>query len=411
MAKPGLEAAPETSWSISRLSATPEGVAIREIRELDEPGYERLGDSLASLSRSTPLDVFRIVSQNMEAVDALQATLARRMAGSMPKPNRSEHFVATAHFSTRVLSVLSNYLSAGRMYTDSVSDILSSAYGKTSPEYEGFTADLAALFDDSAGYRFTYHLRNALQHVGSLPLSITESVSTSPDEQVRIAVDRDRLLAAYKWHKKVRSDLLDGQEVVDLLPLLRGGYTGYLWLERRRVRRCLEQQREQVAELAKIVGEMHEDGSSLLLVRLRRQPDPTPDSQMKLDQRVFPNPRFLEAVIAAYGTGDFDLVLPEGYQRPQAGSRKSVVDGVLLGPALDLLDAQYAGGQATVAREIGRTILDGPQASATLISSLLNVSMITLSQVEMAIGQSIESQLCSWRGSPSDVDGLQLDED
>lgn len=400
----------ETSWSIARLAPAPEGVSISAAREVDQAEYERLGSALMELSRAAPRDVFGIVSRNMEAIDSLHATLVRRARDHAPRLELSEHYVPTAEFAGSILSALSNYLSAGRMYTDSMLDILSASYGKDSAVYAEFTSDLASLFDDNAGYRFTYHLRNALQHVGSLPLSITESVSACPDERVRIVVDRDRLLAAYRWHKKVRFDLLSGPEVVGLLPLLREGYAGYVWLERRRVRRCLEELRNQVVELNEIVHDLAEDGSSLVLMAARKLSDPTPGRQMTMSQKAFPNSRFLEAVIQGYETGDFDPVLPLGYERPQPGSRGDVVQGVRLGPALDLLDAQYSGGPAAAGQEIARNIGRGPQASANLIFSLLNLSMITLSQVGMAIGQSVESQLCSWRGGPADSDASEGDD-
>jgi len=362
------------------------------------------------LSRAAPQDVFGIVSRNMEAIDSLHATLARRAQDHAPRLELSEHYVPTAGFAGSILSALSNYLSAGRMYTDSMLDILSASHGKDSAVAVGFTSDLASLFDDNAGYRFTYHLRNALQHVGTLPLSITESVSACPDERVRIVLDRDRLLAAYRSHKKVRADLLSGPEVVGLLPLLRDGYAGYVWLERRRVRRCLGAVRNQVAELNDIVQDLVEDGSSLVLLAAHKFSDPTPDRQMTISQRAFPNPRFLEAVIQGYETGDFDSVLPLGYERPQPASHGGVVHDVRLGPALDLLDAQYSGGPAAATQEIARNINHGPQASADLIISLLNLSMITLSQVGMAIGHSVESQLRAWREGAANSDASEGDD-
>lgn len=395
----------EISWSIARLTSSPAGKSITAVREIDQLEYGRLGNAIADVTRAATLDVFQIVCQNMQAIDALHATLVRRARVDESGSERSEYFVYTAEFKATILSALSNYLSSGRMYTDSASDILSTSHGKDSAAYSGFKCDLASVFDDNAGYRFTYHLRNALQHVGSLPLEIVESVSDTPDERVRFVVDRERILAAYEWHRRVRSDLESGPAIVELLPLLRDGYNGYLWLERRRVRRCLEEAREQVLWLRQVVRDLAQMGSSLLLMALHKMPATDTCRQLTMAQRLFPNPQFLEAVAQGYNTGNFDPVLPLGYERPEPGSRRVVIDGLLLGPALDLLDAQYSAGHDAARQEIAQAIARGPQASATLISSLLNMSMITLSQVEMAIGQSIQSQLCSWRAGQMHRDG------
>ncbi|MBN1458871.1 MAG: hypothetical protein JXA57_04995 [Armatimonadetes bacterium] len=397
----------ETIWSIARLADTSDGVSISEAREIDRSDYERLALAATNLNRAVSLDVFEIVSRNMETIDSIHETLVRRGQDDDPGLKRSKHYVSTSQFGGSVLSALSNYLSSGRMYTDSVKDILSTSYGKSSASYAGFTQDLESLFDRSAGYRFTYHLRNALQHVGSLPLSITESDSASLEDTVGIVSNRDRLLAAYDWHARVRSDLLSGPEVVGLLPLLREGYAGYVWLERRRVRRCLEELRHQVLELNEIVHNLREEGRQLLLLALHRPANSTPERQMTFEVMVLPSLLTLEAVARGYETGDFDQVLPRGYERPVPGSRRAAANGALLGPALDLLDTQYTGGQTAAAQEIARTIDRGPQATTNLISSLVSLNMITLSQVEMAIGQSVESQICSWRPGGGD-DGLSM---
>ena len=383
----------EVDWSIARATNRAEETSIEVIWHVEREEYERLHRAIGDVVEAIPLDVFEVLARNMEAIDSLHSLLARRFGHDGHRPARPEQNLPPKEFTARILSALSNYLSSGRMYTDSMSDILSARYGKESTAYTGFKADLASLFEENPGYRFTYHLRNALQHVGSLPLSLRYTRSDSADERVRIVADRDQLLDAYDWHKRVRADLLSGPADVELLPLLRTGYAGYVWLERRRVRRCYQEIRDQVLELSKVVHELEEEGSALLLMAHHD----SSEKQVSLSHAVFPYAQFLDAVTRGYETDDFDQVLPRGYERPQPGARKDLIGGIRLDRALDLLDAQYSGGRTAAIVEIGRTIAKGPQESGNLISSLLSLSMISLLEIEMAIGESVESQLCSWR--------------
>ena len=392
------------SWLIGGAKRQEDGLAIRSLRDIDRHEYERLQEAIRLLRSSVASDTFDILCRDMEAVDRLHTILARALVRA---PGQTDPHLSQEHFMRRLLSTLANYLSSGRMYSDATLDVLATNHGKDSKTFAAFKLDLATVFDSNSGYRFTYHLRNALQHMGTLPLSLRSTTSDDLDERVQLLANRDALLRGYRWHRKVRADLASGPPQVQLLPLMRQGYQGYVWLERERVRRDLGAAQQQARMLCEAVAACSTAPDEALILAGFERTKGSSDGGMRMPHTSFPSRLFLQTVSAACESGDYDLVLPKGYQRDEGATRGNGTGGILIEPALDLLDIQYALGPDAGGRAIQKTVQSGPRACARTITSLVNLNMVSLAELSLAIGLSSESLLSSWREGPEEVPNLE----
>lgn len=131
-----------------------------------------------------------------------------------------------------VTTCVVNYLTAARLYLDAASHTLSQNFGVDSRERARFLRATHDAFDSSVGYRFTYHMRNAVLHTGSMPLTTSISLTDDGKTRARLLSDRDSLLSGYnKWHSLVRTDLEAGPSSVDILALLHEGWGSLLEVE------------------------------------------------------------------------------------------------------------------------------------------------------------------------------------
>lgn len=139
---------------------------------------------------------------------------------------------AAQHALPGLASLLFGWLSTGRLFLEHGEASLSAMFGKDSTERDTFEKATNWAYDHSVGYRFSYKLRNAFQHVGMPALSITIQRDHEENRnELRLVADRDRLLEEYdSWGVPVRRDLEAMPPQFDINPLISGAMAQFEWL-------------------------------------------------------------------------------------------------------------------------------------------------------------------------------------
>ncbi len=298
----------------------------------------------------------------------------------------------------RVLSVVSNFLNSVRMYTDSTLDVFATLYGKTSAAFQFFKEDLSLCFERSPGYRFAYHLRNGLQHTGTLPLQVSKGDGPLGSAELRLTADRDELLQAYSWHRQVRNDLLNGPQVVDIFPLLEDAWRAVVWVEHRRAGRAFGDIVEEISALRDALRSVPIPADAYpVIIRVRANPV----GGLSTSYQDIPHEEELDALLEAVTRGAAVEYLQQIRQEQDVSSERLVTFGAgerrAYEVALPILESWHALGPEAAAHEISEVIAAGPRRSSDALIGLLNVAGMVMSEVDLVFGVGADQRLATIR--------------
>jgi len=119
-----------------------------------------------------------------------------------------------------LMRLISEFLSAFRTFLDHWETYLKRKYGNESKEVTLFKAATSNEYENVFAYRFTWELRNYIQHEGFPAISSTSAIDELEERHYSLDFDRIELLEnGHKW-KAVQKDLLKEDCKLDFLKLL-----------------------------------------------------------------------------------------------------------------------------------------------------------------------------------------------
>lgn len=266
---------PETAQGLVRMGSSGDGASLTMVLGLDGPRYELAVADAAKVSAVTSRGEAEMVRASF---DALSSTFAfqHHLASGDGRAWRASAKASGAAISAHIFG----WLSTTRLFLDHSRRLLSREFGKTSREFARFEDATRWAYDRSVSYRFLDQLRNAFQHAGMPPFSISSArVEATGRTELRLVADRDRLLAYYQWKKAVRDDLSRMDDVIDVYDLLASGVVQFEFLAAQ-VRDVLRAAAlEPAARLLALLDEAPEPRSGLHLARLRPAATSRPDTE------------------------------------------------------------------------------------------------------------------------------------
>lgn len=121
---------------------------------------------------------------------------------------------------TEIYKKLDGSLSALKGFEDRTKSLISSRYGKKSEVMEEFEKALAYEFDNSFAYRFSYNMRNYIQHNSSHIGNVSVSIALG-EASLTITLNPTKLLEAYDgWHRFVKRDLEAASSDFELIDVI-----------------------------------------------------------------------------------------------------------------------------------------------------------------------------------------------
>lgn len=352
--------------------------------EISEAEYGHLARCAGCIRSAESSFSFILMRENWEALTGLVGILEGIRYG---EGKRTPYRPSVRRQGWRLLSVVANFLNSVRMYTDSTLDALSALYGKTDAAYQRFEKDLSSCFDRSQGYRFSYHLRNGLQHTGALPLRISKGDGPLGSAELRLTADRDQLLLAYDWHRQVRIDLLNGPDVVDIFPLLESAWRAVVWVEHRRAGRAYAAIVDEISALRDALRSvLIPAGAYPVIIRVR----PNPEGGLSTSYQDVPDEEELDALLGAIGRGAAVEYLQQIRREQDVSSEPAVTFGEgerrAYEAALPILESWHALGPEGAVHQIREVISAGPVVSGDALIGLLNIAGMVMSEVDLVFG-------------------------
>ncbi|MEI2730958.1 MAG: hypothetical protein V9G08_02945 [Dermatophilaceae bacterium] len=358
------------------------GLVLNSTYELAAEQIRTVDDAARWLAWIDQLPVHAVVEAAGREMMGLFELLEVRAVGT-PIDDRAFH-PDSKRISARALQVVANYLSAGRMYVDSAQSLLSSKFGTDEGQYTDFEESLRREFDSSAEYRFTYHLRNALQHVGGIPLNVVQSV-VEKRRVVQLVADRDALIRSYKWPKAVRADLDAGPAEVDVLKHLIGGIESFNRLERGRRERALRAARPSLKTLESTLTDVGVNPAEELAAWAM-------GNSGDLHLKPIPSIVRLRDLLA----NDHDALRNLGGEEPTDGKEAESQKQAALA-AIYVMETFFIHGHLSATLILDDYIHWGPAASSQLMGGLVGLCGTAMHSVAMVLGNGIEEQLHNYR--------------
>jgi hypothetical protein len=370
-------------------------IQFRVLRVLTPQEYDTIRGAVHQLHSCESWIPFRVLDEAWRRLTGLLRTLEEQR--SRP-PNQREFSPSSRDIVTRVTSAIAHYLTAGRMYLDTTFDILSSS---SLDQFSAFKTACSSEFDSTPGYRFTYHLRNAFQHVGSLPLTFTTELDDDGARRVRLSARKAELLACYRWHKRVRQDIESGADLVLLTPLLAEGFDAYVRIEQARVDLAAAATAFGIETLlSKFEGLSAPEDDALILCKVERKAGYVTLS----DMQGIPSVRWLRGFASSIADGtprDYLVSTARSAHAWDSGatSRDAHDDHGVTDLALDVMSIWYLHGPDATREALDTVLEAGPAAAGAALVGLVNMSGYALSQVDLVLGLNIGDQISSFRNT------------
>lgn len=201
------------AFAICTVTSSDDGSKINSIRSLSEGEFAELKASVEAVNAAihhTPADLlqasFGIFSDSM--------AFHRHITGSQNSQR------AAAHAASGILAMIFGWLSMTRLFLDHTDADLVEAFGKDSEQRQLFKRATNWAYDHSSGYRIVSQLRNAFQHAGVPPFSLTMSLNGGQEPVMALVADRAQLLSYYDWKARVRDDISAMPDQIDVYNVL-----------------------------------------------------------------------------------------------------------------------------------------------------------------------------------------------
>jgi hypothetical protein len=193
--------------------------------DLTQLEWTRLDEAVGAIEQLAPPFHYVLVERNFRQLQELHqfVSIVISLGKQFAVPNRKQLVES-------VMAGAVNWLTSMRMFLDHEATHLKRQYGDNSAQFVAFKAATKKAYDGNVGYRFAYEFRNYVQHCG-LPLNhISITPPATPDkllqQDARLLLDRDILLAQFGNWKRAKADLRAMQRTFAFLPLLDSAMVG-----------------------------------------------------------------------------------------------------------------------------------------------------------------------------------------
>lgn len=300
---------------------------------------------------------------------------------------------------TRLLGLITTYVSMWKTYVDVTPKQLSDRFGKESTEFRSFLNDTHTEYDRSIGYRLTYHLRNALLHTGTLPLTYAARLGDNGESIVQVLLDRDRLLNSYDWKSVIREDIGAQDARIDLMPILSDGWHSLSTIEENRSRREITE----IADDAQWLHDFLNDrGIRTDEIALLSECITESTNRLSFDWNPLPTPSILSAIFTHDG-GDTMATIRERWHEVRYGSRTALPEAEplssfeperteadrLYGDAARLLSLWETEGTEAASDAAVNLVNQGADAAYLLVTQFINISTLTSHLYELVTGNPV----------------------
>lgn len=197
---------PLNPWTLGYVEEAPDGMTCVAERSLSDEEYERYHEAVSFVLDRKDQASFKLVIGNYGEFRAIQSSMAviftTTSQTNWPDPRESLFHLRR---------ILLNWLNSIRLFDDHSRTRIVRTYGDPSPELDAFMAARAAIYDEVAGYRFMFEMRNYAQHCGEVPVQAQVHQNASGNT-LDLYFDRDQLLRDFGNWKRVRPDLEAGPQ-------------------------------------------------------------------------------------------------------------------------------------------------------------------------------------------------------
>lgn len=321
---------------------------------------------------------YRVVAKNFSTLQGVLRHLARRK-GTW---GRDAGLVPLAL--TTVLSALSNYLGSGRTYLDVTQSSWTRQHGGGSPQMKLLERATAEEFDSNFGYRFTYKLRNLIQHVELRGLSLKFDADDSGTGLHPIWAERDQLLATYDWGGILKKDLRSLPPTFDIYPLLAEGFEGF-----RRIEEAVTDEMLQWAlpELPWMVDQVETlplppDSIPLLLTDPSSRTDPA-SGMMQFEHSSMLPPTDMRRILTAIQKDDLASLRIKGLP-PVPAEQAAVIERCIF--AGELVSPSLLGDISGTTTRIA-AVLNDPNIAGRAIGGLVELVRLLLAEQAILMGE------------------------
>lgn len=192
--------APDT-WTLGYMEDIPGGMNCVAERSLSDEEYERYHDAVSFVLDRRNQASLKLVIGNYGEFRAIQSSMAiiftTTKQANWPDPRDSLFHLCR---------ILLNWLNSIRLFDDHNRARIVRTYGDPSPELDAYMTARAAVYDEVAGYRFMFEMRNYAQHCGTVPVRAQVHQDASGNT-LDLHFERDGLLRDFKNWKRVKADL------------------------------------------------------------------------------------------------------------------------------------------------------------------------------------------------------------
>jgi hypothetical protein len=205
---------------IGPTNANPNQVSIRVESSLSKDEFLEIEQACENVHGVTGSRQFVIVQKNYQRIINTvafyeNAVINRTLSDSF------NHRSIVDNLSVDII----NWLTSTRLFLDHHLTALAHKYGKDSNERQRFIQATNTEYDSVPAYRVLYKLRDYTQHCG-FPVDSITMTARNPNEDdwtafVTLSANRDELLENFDWKSKVRDDLLEMDEAIDIPSLIK----------------------------------------------------------------------------------------------------------------------------------------------------------------------------------------------
>lgn len=364
-------------WTQDPLDPTHSG--LHEGIPISEPEAQRYLDAILPFRALTERTTFILLQRNRHALETTLEAVANveQLGGSFRR-------IDTNALGVTLMGELLNWLAAGRLYIVSTKDFMRRQFGDTSDQMRRFAEVTSKAFDDLAGYRFMYNLRDYSQHCGAPVSSMSVSRGATGQRQLDLLLSKSQLRAAsFNWSSHVEQLFEVWPEQIPLMPLLVEAMEAYARIEDEVLRILIETcvtAAPVVREGIELCG-VSEPRQHPAVLRIRGRDDGTEGIAYSLQS--FPESTDVGRLLAAASLPD-----------PLANLRTATPPPQARNPAMLAADRRAAavvsvrldqGGPTAELDVAVRSALDEAGA-LTIVSGLMNLTVQLSTMIAMLIG-------------------------
>jgi hypothetical protein len=120
----------------------------------------------------------------------------------------------------RLSRVIMELMSTFKAFLDHWETSIKRMHGENSSFFKAFKALTSSEYDNCFAYRFTYELRNYIQHVSMPDFTYESHLNEQNSVEVRLLLNKSLLIKNYSKWKTIKKDFLNMPDFFDFIPLI-----------------------------------------------------------------------------------------------------------------------------------------------------------------------------------------------